>query len=316
MLILLLAGFAAYAEDENGNGHSFSFGVSLGMLSGTADENVYRSGVSANYLSQLAWHFNPVFFGGVDLNYGWQSKSAAPNVFAKIFSGFFFDAYFKYGLPGRSGLMEDRDWLMSYTDWVTHYSLHTNETEIAMLAGADIGRTFRLTDNLRLGGFLSYDFMYYSFAARGGIFLYPESDGGHFYDLNSEHVVLYEQFWHIFSPGLSFHGVFNRYFDTKLFFKATPLIVASSHDTHLSRDLEIINEYMLYGLYLEPGLVFTFKPVSKFALSLSLDYRNISGTRGNSIYKYTTGSTAYRNVGGASYASFDVGIAAKIVIGD
>jgi outer membrane protease len=155
--------------------------------------------------------------------------------------------------------------------------------------------------------------MYYSFVARGGTFLYPELDGGHFHDSSSDDVVTYKQFWQIFSPGLTFYGEFNRYFDIELFFKVTPLIMAASLDEHLSRNLQIVNDPMYFGLYIEPGLVFTFRPpVSIITLSFSLNYRNISGTRGNSMYRYPENSNLYSNVGGAAYSVFDIGITARI----
>jgi outer membrane protease len=321
VIFLVLVGFSVNAQDVagevgDGNGHFFSFGLSFGMLSGASDEIVYRNSLTNNYLSQLTWHFNPLFYAGVDVGYGWRSPANPKNVFQYIISGFFIDASFKYGLPADTGLMEDRDWLRQPTWAVSHYSLHDNEIEMAMLAGFDIGKSFRLYNQFRLSVFFSYNAMYYSFTARAGTFLYPESDGGHFVDPGLDNLVTYRQFWQILSPGLSFYGVFNNYFNIEIFFKATPLITASSFDEHLSRTLQIVNDPMYLGLYIEPGFVFTFKPpASKFLLSLSLNYRNINGTRGNSTYRYPDESNTFSNVGGADYSAFDVGIAAGFKFG-
>ena len=317
VFFLVLVSFSASAEDfasEVGdkNDHLFSIGFSVGLLSGTGEEIVYRSSSAKSYMSQLVWQFNPLFYAGIDLDYSWQSQADPANVFAKFFSGFFVGASFKAGLPNDTGLMEDRDWIRQPTWAVSHYSLHDNRTETAVLAGLDIGKSFKLYNEFRFSVFLSYNLMYYTFAARGGTFLYPELDGGHFYDPSSYNVVTYKQFWQILSPGITFYGEFNRFFDIELFLKASPLITASSFDEHLSRNLQIINDPMYFGLYIEPGLVFTFKPpVSRFMVSFSLNYRNISGTRGDSRYRYPENSNFYSNVGGADYSAFDIGITAK-----
>jgi len=312
VLLLILVGFFVNAQ----NGHLFSVGFSVGLLSGASEEIVYRSSSANSYMSQLTWPFTPLFYAGIDAGYSWQGPAYSGSVFQAIFSGFFFDANVKFGLPGETMMMEDRDWIRQPTWALSHYSVHDNKIESAMLAGVDLGKSIQLYNEFRLGVFLSYNVMYYEFAARGGTFLYPELDGGHFYDPSPENVVTYRQFWQILSPGLSFYGVFNNYFDIEFFFKATPLIMASSFDEHLSRTLQIINDPMFYGLYLEPGFVFTFRPTaSNFMLVLSLNYKNIRGTRGNSRYRYPDNSTTYRNVGGADYSAFDLSIAAKIGFG-
>ena len=312
MLLLILVVFSVNAQ----NGHLFSVGFSVGLLSGATEEIVYRSSSANNYMSQLTWPFTPLFYAGIDAGYIWLGPANPAGVFENIFSGFFLDAFVKFGLPGETGMMEDRDWIRQPTWALSHYSLHDTKMESAMLAGVELGKSFRLYNEFRLSAFLSYNIMYYFFSARGGIFLYPEPDGGHFNDPGSNNLVTYRQFWQIFSPGLSFYGVFNRYFDIEIFFKATPFITASSFDEHLSRIFQIINDPMHLGLYIEPGFVFTFKPASIFMLSLSLNYRNISGTRGNSRYRYPDHSIIFTNAGGVGYSAFDINIAAKVKIGD
>jgi outer membrane protease len=321
VLFVILAGFSVNAEDTagevgDGNGHFFSFGFSLGMLSGASEEIVYRNTSDDNKLSQLSWQINPLFYAGADVGYGWRSPVKPKNVFQHIFTGFFIDAFFKYGLPAYIGLMEDWDWIRQPSWVLSHYSLHDNKTEMAMLAGLDIGKSFRLYNQFRLSVFFSYDVMYYSFSASGGVFLYPESDGGHYYDPNLDNVVTYIQFWQILSPGLSLYGAFNNYFSIDIFFKISPLVTVSSFDDHLLGTMQIINDPMPFGLYIEPGFVFTFKPPdSRFLLSFSLNYRNIGGNRGDSRYKYLDNSSIYRNVGGANYSAFDIGITAGFKFG-
>ena len=328
ILFLILAGFSVNAEEAagevgDGNGHFFSLGLSFGMLSGANEEIIYYSSSANNYKSQLIWQLNPLFYAGVDADYSWRSPANPKNIFQSIFSGFFVGASFKYGLPADTGFMEDRDWLWaSIPGWLTNYSFHTNRTNTAMLGGLDIGKSFWLYNKFRLNVFLSYNVMYYSFAANGGTWLYPLDSYG-FYDPGSDNVITYRQFWQILSPGLSFYGVFNSYFDIEIFAKATPLIAAASLDEHLRTPppSQIIIDPMFFGLYIEPGFVFTLKPpASKLMLSLSLNYRNINGTRGNYRRREESPDGSYiikqyGYTGGAGYSAFDIGIAAKIRIG-
>ena len=317
VILLVLLCFSANAEDENSGGHLLSFGFSLGLVSGTSEEIVYRSSSTDAYMSQLIWPLSPLFYMGIDVGYSWQDPLNSRSVFRRIFSGFFIDASVKLGLPGDSGQMEDRDWIGQPTWAVSHYSVHDNRAETAVLTGLEAGKSFRLYNEFRLSVFLSYNVMYYSFTARGGTFLYPDIYGGHFYNPGSEAVVTYRQFWQVFSPGVSFYGVFNRFFDIDIFIKITPLVTASSFDEHLTREppMQIINDPMYYGLFIEPGLVFSFKPTaSNFLLSFSLNYRSIHGTRGNSRYRYPDRSVISPNAGGVEYSTFDIGITAKFRI--
>ena len=308
-VFLLLVNLSAGAESENERTHSFTFGASFGLQSGAAEEVVYRNGSGDNYVSQLLWQFKPLLLAGVELRYAWKKREDSSSILASIFSGFFVDASFKYGLPSERGLMEDRDWQRpQQPGWLTDYSFHNNTTNTAMLAGLEIGKSFFPYNEFRLSLFLSYRFMQYSFAASGGSFLYPD---GHTYEPSPDNIVTYKQTWHILAPGVSFYGAFNRYFDIELFFKASPLILVSSFDEHLDRHFEIINDTMFGGLFIEPGLVFSFKPVSIFILSFSLNYSYINGARGNSTYKYPASTNTYMNVGGAGYSAFDIGLAVK-----
>ena len=289
------------AAPINTNGHNFSIGASFGIIYGETEEVAYRDN-SWNYLSQLLWQMKPVMLPGLDIHYDWRES-------------IFVNASFKFGIPGKWGNMEDRDWMMPQSDWITHFSFHDNKTERAILADLEFGKTFSFRSYLGLNVFLSYRFMFFSFTASRGTFLYPESGGGHFYWTGNDKMALYEQTWHVLSPGVSFYGVFNKYFDIEILLNVTPLVLANTLDRHLLRGLKIYDKNLFPAFYIEPGLLFSFKANPSLILALSLNYRNISFARGDSIYVESgMPDETYRDTGGAGYNALSVSLGAKIKI--
>jgi outer membrane protease len=298
------------------NGHNLSIGVSLGLLNGQGEEIVYRDETSSNKLSQLLWDAKNLFYAGVDMDYSWQKQENNWGIFA--------NSSFKFGFPAKNGVTEDRDWMHSvYPDFLTHYSVHDNRTESAVLIDVDAGVSFRIFKKFLLKTYITYSFMYFSWAANGGSFLYPEVDtngdgvpdsGGHRYLLWPIDVGTYKQTWNIISPGLAFYGEFNPYFDIEISFTLSPFIWCFTEDDHILRSLKVTGNAD-GGFFIEPGLVFSFKPKKFFIVSFSFTYRSISGTRGDGIYT-EQGQPSWKaeNMDGAGYSAFDVGLIAKFKI--
>jgi len=296
--------------------HDFSVGGSSGLFTGQAQEIVYRDSKSKDLLSELRWNFNALYYIGLDLKYSWLKPGKNIGIFAK--------SSLKFGLSGGDDVMEDRDWIMLYyPDWLTHYSVHDNKTKSAMLLDFNTGMSFLISKKFLLKAFVSYHYMNFSWTATNGSILYPvwDIDGDGYPDGDHEYLPLYishnqavgkyEQSWHIVSPGISFYGEFNRFFDIEVALEITPFILCQAEDQHLLRSL-VITDRLQGGLFLEPSLLFSFKPSEHFVLSLSFAYRDISESRGNSRYKYA-GQPAFieKNLSGAGYAAFDTGIIAK-----
>ena len=310
-LVFISVNFLMTAQSASETGHNLSLGASVGLLAGRTEEILYVNSVSKNKASQLLWDMKPLVYAGADIHYNYQPP--VRNI------GIFSDVSFKCGFPGKTGVMEDRDWVMVYyPNWLTHYSVHDNKTERAILVDAKAGPSFTVLKNYRLKFFISYSFMQFSYTGIGGSILYPDwpplFPGEHDYFPPSLKGITYEQTWNMLSLGLSFYSQFNRYFDIELLFSASPFIWCSAKDQHLLRDL-VINSTMLGGISFEPGLLFSFKPHTLFALALSFTYRNISGTRGYSdctgseIYEeYGRQKVRFNNVSGAGYSVFDIGI--------
>jgi outer membrane protease len=306
LLALVVVGISASAQSR---GHSLTLGTSIGLSSGEGEEIVYKYNNSDDKLSQLLWSFEPLVYAGIDLRYNLQTPANG--------RGVFINGKFKFGFPGKTGQMEDRDWIDArYADFLTHYSVHDNKVENAVLIDADIGTTFTVFEKYLVKTFVSYSFVNFSWTASRGSFLYPDFDGGHGYMAAPGDVGTYKQTWNIVSPGISFYGAFNNYFDIELSLKLSALVWFSAEDGHLSRDLTI-TEDIFGGFYVEPGLLFSFRVNSFSTLSLSMLYKSISGTRGDGEYNQQ-GQPALtaKNLCGGAYSAFDVGIIAKLNIGN
>jgi outer membrane protease len=315
-IIFIFAFSAVMIFNLSAKEHDFSIGVDFGLLNGHAQELVYKSYNSDGKLSELLWNFKSLSYIGLDVRYSWLKSGNR--------WGVFFNGSYKRGFSSENDVMEDRDWLAAdYPDCLTNYSVHKNNTEFANLADLNLGILFLISkefflQNINIKTYLSYHFMNFSWTARGGSLLYPASIGGHMYISPILKVGTYEQTWHIFSPAISFYGEFNRYFDIELAFEITPFISFLSKDEHLLRNLVIIDN-LNGGLFIEPSLLFSFKPSDLIVLSLSFAYREISKSRGNSLYKQTlpskqTSSSLEKNIGGAGYTATDIGIIAKFKI--
>jgi outer membrane protease len=307
-LALLLAippGLTAQEQPVNKGGPRFSIGVSLGLLHGQGEEIVYWDEGSDRKLSQLLWDIKPLGYAGVDVGLDWQKQGSR--------WGFFTGSDFKFGFPGKNGVMVDRDWRgANYPDWLTNYSEHDNRTDSALLIDADFGMSFRLSESFLLKAYIVYTYMSFSWTASGGSFLYPA--GGHWFEEPTGSAVTYQQSWHIISPALAFYGKFNRYFDIELSLKASPFIWCVADDNHPIKNIHF-TDTMEYGFFIEPKLVFSYIPKDYFSLSLSVSYRDISGTRGDTDER-SQGKPAvtFEDEAGAGYRAFDIGLSAKFIV--
>jgi len=300
------------------NEHNFSVGASFGLLNGQAQEIVYREITSDNKLSELLWNFNPLAYLGLDIEYSWLKPGNGWGLFANGLT--------KFGFSGKTGVLEDRDWDALYLYkinnpyWLTNYSVHDNKTETAILMDFNLGVLFLISQKFLLKPYLSYHYMYFSFTASGGSILYSNPDklgnpaiySEYLPAINIKAVGAYEQTWHIFSPAISFYGEFNRFFDIEIAFEVTPFIWCVAIDKHLLRHL-VFTDILRGGLFIEPSFLFSYKPSENFTVSLSCAYREISKSRGDTKYKKEQKTIIEKNLSGAGYTAFDIGIIAKYI---
>jgi outer membrane protease len=297
VLLFACVAFPASAQLFKLPGHTFTAAVSTGMLSGVSGEILYVDDKSDDRLSQLDWEIRPLFYAGFDFHYAWQSKAGT--------FGLFSDFSVKFGIPGNTGVMEDRDWIYEANpNWLTLYSVHENTTKSALLIDYRAGMSYRFVNGFGLKAFVSYGFMRFSWEGSGGSWLYP---GSHGYWPPDKVLITYEQSWHIFSPGAAFFGEFNRFIGAELSFKFTPLIFVTALDTHIERNL-VFTDKPSGGYFIEPGLVFSLRAGSLVTLSLSYSYRYITGSRG------PTTPAIGDNTAGAAYSSGDLGLGIRFAV--
>ena len=321
IIIFISLNFSALAQQAEKKGYNFTIGYSTGMISGTSEEIVYWDSGTNDKLSQLLWDIKPLSYVGLDLHFIRKNPQGESNNSTGFFSNFFTNVSMKFGIPGNTGYIEDRDWMNpSNLNYVTHFSVHNNFTKAALLIDIDIGKLYSLNEKIRIKPFISYSYMYYSWAARGG---YGEYDK--YFSGNYEHhdfppdddMILYKQNWHIFSPGISMLGDFNKNFNIEVYFKISPAVYVVAKDTHLyeSGDIAEFTDYMNGGFFFEPRLLLSLKVNSLLTFSFSYSYRNISKARGDTeiVYSYKDPGVSY-NTGGAAYSAHQAGLMAKINI--
>ncbi|GMO34678.1 MAG: hypothetical protein Ta2F_10810 [Termitinemataceae bacterium] len=285
--------------------HNFAIEAAAGLLNGQAEEIVFYDSSSKDKLSQLLWDIKPLIYAGANLHYGWHKDSNLVGVWT--------DAGIKIGIPNKTGRMEDSDWDNANNhDQLTHFSVHDNRTRQAILVDAAAGVSFNISKKHVINPFLSYSYMFFLWTANGGSILYPESSSGQAHrpiSPSSKVVAQYTQMWNILGFGISYHGMFNDYFDADISFKISPLVWCFAVDNHVLRDL-VITDDLKGGLFLEPLFTLSWTPKNFFRLSMSASYRHILGTRGNSTYKEREKTSKYKNNSGAGYSAFDIGITA------
>jgi outer membrane protease len=153
--VFVILGFSVSAQSMGRNSPGLFFETAFGFLNGVSEEIVYRDKKSNAKLSQLLWEMKPLFYAGIGINYHWLK----PENSWGIFTG----ASYKFSFPVKTGVMEDRDWMVdAYPDFLTHYSVHDNKTEETARVDADIGLSFRIAGKYLLKTYVAYNFMHFS----------------------------------------------------------------------------------------------------------------------------------------------------------
>ena len=299
-----------YAGDSDGsNTRTYSFSVSpvISVLYGQSEEIVYKNKNTSLYESELLWDIKPLLYAGLGADIG------PVDIFRN--HGFISSAFFRYGLPLRTGSMEDWDWLDRNQYHRTHFSKHDIYSESAILADLSAGFSFRLTGFLAIGVIGEFSFMHFYWSARNGFVQYPEYSPSGDYSawdsdipktyLNGE-VITYAQNWFILSPGLSLKARLSRYFSIEGIFNYSPLIYCEDKDNHIVGQTVFL-DYLYFGHYLKGGGGFIFSPRHNMDLCLSLSYVSITGARGDTYMN----RVKHAGIAGAGYSAFDLGLAVK-----
>jgi outer membrane protease len=314
LVILFFGARAIEAQEQPENPFALSLSYQFGFLYGQAEEMVYPADTVAPLLSQLLWDMKPVLYNGLQLDF---SRS---NPLEK--RSFFVSFAFKYGIPGISGVMEDRDWMSKENDALTNFSSHDNFTRELFLADASAGIALPLKSLFLLKISANFSYMRFCFSGTDGHGIYARNLGGGKYapidddpgkvDYSGKKVINYTQEWMTLALGLSFGFYPGRFFSAELSFQISPLIFCNGIDEHLLTKTQF-NDYLLGGLFLEPGTGLSFSPTSWLTIALDCSWRYIFGTKGASYNRaYGTRYYVQEGVAGAGLSILNTALSLKV----
>jgi len=317
LVIMIWCVQPAFTQEEQTASYAVSICPQFGFLYGQAEEIVYPSSeFKAELLSQLLWDIKPVFYYGLAMDF---SRARPMDKW-----GFFSNFSLKSGIPGNSGNMEDRDWLSTQNTALTHYSIHDNITNNLLLLDLSAGVSFPITRSLLMKTYLSVSYMYFSFYGENGYGTYAREIGVHnsgiYASINDNprkipfdgKVINYTQDWFIVASGVSLGYYFNTRFYAELVFQISPLVFCDDFDEHLVTG-DKFRDYMLGGVFLEPGFHFSWFASKRLELSLGLSWRYIGGTSGETYIKRSyTDSYVKEGTAGAGLSVIDTGLSLKV----
>ena len=283
----------------------------FGLVSGHAEELVYPDGTTiAPLLSELLWNMKPVFYYGVLLDFS-QTRPIER-------WGFFSNISLKQGIPGVSGIHENRDWMSVVNTGLTDYSVHDNHTRELFFFDFTAGLSFPLHRAVLLKTYINVSFIRFSFFGKDGHGMYareidptPFRNSGQFHPIKENpdreqfqgKVISYTQEWLYAAPGVAVSYYFFNNFFAELSFMASPLIVSAALDEHKEHALRPrgtqYRDYMQGGIMIEPGLQLFFAAGKQLAVSWDISWRYISGTRGVTYQRSPIGSGTYLQGGEA-----------------
>ncbi|MDR2518507.1 MAG: omptin family outer membrane protease [Spirochaetaceae bacterium] len=284
--------------------YTFSAASAGGILYGAGEEIVYKTGNT--YLSQLLWDMKPLFYLGTDIGFSRSNPLEGPGVMLGL--------SMKFGLPGETGVMEDRDWQSGADNRLTNFSSHENKTQGAFIFDVTAGATLPVASRLVLGFYLGFSYMRFSWAAENGYYQYESTQWAEIPLYGP--AISYSQTWFIFFPGVSLKAPFLKLFSCTLSFAATPLLFGFAEDDHFMRRLRFQDRLEHLGLFLEPEISFAVSPRPRLDIALSVSYRYLGYARGASRVQDTdpAGNGAYEDAGsaGAGFSALDAGLSVKI----
>ncbi|MDR2259069.1 MAG: omptin family outer membrane protease [Treponema sp.] len=298
--------------------YTFSITSAAGFLYGYGEEIVYKYSGKETYLSQLLWNIKPLFYAGGGLDFSRLNPMEKP--------GFFTALSLKFGFPGTTGIMEDRDW-NAPEDILSNYSRSDNYTDGALLFDYFLGLTLPLKSFALLKIQWGFSWMSFHWTGRDGYLRYPKDKWGNYlYDVPlddsaakvpvSGPSISYSQDWLLTYPGLSMLIFLPWRLKLDIAFQISPLVFCFARDNHLLSAQEY-TDYVSGGLYLEPRGSIIFSPTERFDLSLYVSYRFIKGAHGDS-YTRATGSDKDEEYyqlaqdSGAAWYALDSGLSLKI----
>jgi outer membrane protease len=308
IIILILSAINPIFCQDNGQigKYNFSLGTGFGIIYGQSLELVYSvSGETKNeLLSELIWDMKPVAYAGLDAKFELADFMSSP--------GFFTSLSFKAGIPGESGVMEDRDWLYPSNSELTRFSSHTNKTDRLFWLDAAVGVSFPIMSFIYIKPFISGSWMHFAFTGMNGDGIYKDWNPQEQYFPRTK-VISYRQDWLLAAAGLSIGTKILYPFLFELSFQISPFTYCAAEDNHLMSDT-IFRDFTTWGLFLEPSGKVSYE-YKKLNFSLEFLYRFIGNTKGD-LYLNEGNTNFYlaSNKAGAGLSVMDIQFVLKFII--
>jgi outer membrane protease len=311
VIFATLAAAPGFASDV-----TLTASTGAGIMYGVTNEFVFGDYNNKSYIkSQLDWDIRPLFYTKAAL-----ALSAGGGFFAS------FDV--RMGIPAKTGLISDSDWLNYDYDGTTartNYSESDCFTERAILLDAKVGWKFPVATWLSLEPFLAFGFMDFKWTARDGYFQYPPNwfSGP---DLPyppastqpkvplSGTGIIYQQTYFIPAAGIAAAFRAGKDFGISVSFAYSPLVFCNDFDNHELAGLDFY-DYLWAGYLLEPKVSLKWQASERALLSLDVAYRHIAGLIGTT-YVVKTGPNdtpglvagKSKNGAGASFYALDASL--------
>ena len=300
ILVILGSLFLTFAVAET-RVNSFSVSPTVGILYGQAEELVYKYPNSDQYMSELLWDIKPLFCIGITADFGPHDPFRQ--------NGFIAALSFKYGIPLKTGMLENRDWVSPSHNDLTHFSWHDANSRGAFLLDISAGYSWSINDFLAITAYGEFTFNRFSWSGKDGQYMLPPTS-----NIPQGEVIRYTQNWFILAPGLSLKWKPSLLFSLEGNFNYTPLIYCHARDDHflrkhlISGDHITFFDYLFWGHYLKGGGEFAFSPVKKLDFLLNISYTFMTGTRGYTLVR------GFREAedAGAGYSALGFGIAVRL----
>ena len=301
--------------------YAFSLCPQFGLFYGHVEEMVYPTDTKADLLSLLLWDIKPVFY------YGFLMDFSPVRPMEK--NGFFLDLSMKYGVPGPSGVMEDRDWLSKQNTELTNFSSHDNITKEIFQLDFSAGFSFPFSRTLLVKTFVNISYMNFRFYGENGYGIYARETppySGIYAPIDDDpakitynglgKLISYRQEWFCAAPGFSIGYGYKDLFLAEISYMITPLVLCTDFDEHYYNYIggTQYGDNMKGGIMIEPGFKFSLNVNRRLGVSFEISWRYISGTRGPSYYRRPIGFGSYIQSGeaGAGMSMLNTALLLKV----
>ena len=305
---------------QNGlSAYTFNLKPNFGILWGYGEEIVLQEhdDNSSPYTSQLLWDLKPLVYLGFDLEF------SPRNLWEK--SGFYAELSFKYALPLKTGVVENRDWLSPTDSFLTNYSQHNASSRSGIedlfsgygtfMVDLSTGFSWALNKFLWIRAYGELSFMRFSWKSQNGFFQYGPNDprGLQFipWDPGFPKIpypgpaIGYSQNWIIFSPGIKTGILLTDNLSLSIFALCSPLIYGYCKDEHFARNVTFM-DYLYYGLYFQGGGELNYYLNNQITFGLSTIWKRLTGARGETHEHRRDFILIYPDNAGGGFSFLDI----------